>query len=159
MEASQSVSLKCLHCQSEFTGWKKSFGKRGRCGYQAGMMSHFSAVPITCRVLETSCLVWIPLMRVFQKRTVLLAAASLSDQGARGFRRHFNSARSIPLVIDASILLMVACLWVGSCKGLGRLDVLSCLDHNEVFLSPGFLINLNPGLQPGVCSDGRFSIN
>jgi hypothetical protein len=45
-------------------------------------------------------------MSVFQNRTVLLAAASLSDQGARGFRRHFISARSIALVMELSILFI-----------------------------------------------------
>jgi hypothetical protein len=46
MEPSQSVSLKCLRCQSEFTGWKKSVGKRGRCGYQVkctGLKLHLRA--------------------------------------------------------------------------------------------------------------------
>ena len=46
MEPSQSVSLKCLLCQSEFTGWKKSVGERGRCGYQVkctGLKLHLRA--------------------------------------------------------------------------------------------------------------------
>jgi hypothetical protein len=72
----------------------------------SGIISHWSAVPRMCKIVSMSLFVCRPLMSVFHNLMVLLAAANLSDQGARGFRRHFSSARSIALVTESSILFI-----------------------------------------------------